>query len=190
MFFYLQEFSFLFFSKLISAWSSFCSLEEICVTFDWSFGEPILSRGLSRGFKNMGSLHTPFFLKMRSSQGPYGGEPYNGGFPQQPWGFLLKMTILRCFGGTTIYGNTHIFFNYSRPIPTIWKNWISCPLFISQQNHYTIQGRSFTSQTCAFDSVFHIYMDDWLFVIHKLIISKHMSDYIHLWYIYIYIFIP
>ena len=133
----------------------------------------------------MGSLHTPFFSKWDLPK-VHMGVSYNGG-TQQPWVFLLKMTILRCFGGTTIYGNTHIFFNYSRPIPTIWKNWISCPLFISQQNHYTIQGRSFTSQTCAFDSVFHIYMDDWLFVIHKLIISKHMSDYIHLWYIYIYI---
>ena len=30
---------------------------------------------------------------------------YNGG-TQQPWVFLLKMTILGCFGGTTIYGNT------------------------------------------------------------------------------------
>ena len=39
------------------------------------------------------------------------GVSYNGG-TQQPWVFLLKMTILRCFGGTTIYGNTHM---YRRP---------------------------------------------------------------------------
>ena len=32
------------------------------------------------------------------------------GFPKmvQPWVFLLKMIILGWFGGTTIYGNTHI----------------------------------------------------------------------------------
>ena len=35
------------------------------------------------------------------------GGSENGG-TQQPWVFLLKLTILRCFGGTTIYGNTHI----------------------------------------------------------------------------------
>ena len=27
----------------------------------------------------------------------------NGGFPQQPWVFLLKMIILGCFGGTPIF---------------------------------------------------------------------------------------
>jgi len=27
---------------------------------------------------------------------------------QQPWVFLLKMIILGCFGGTLIFGNTHI----------------------------------------------------------------------------------
>ena len=31
----------------------------------------------------------------------------NGG-TQQPWVFPLKMIILGCFGGTTIYGNTHM----------------------------------------------------------------------------------
>ena len=31
----------------------------------------------------------------------------NGG-TQQSWVFLLKMVILGCFGGTTIFGNTHI----------------------------------------------------------------------------------
>ena len=31
----------------------------------------------------------------------------NGG-TQQPWVFLLKMIILGCFGGTPIFGNTHI----------------------------------------------------------------------------------
>ena len=31
----------------------------------------------------------------------------NGG-TQQPWVFLLKMIILGCFGGTTIYGNTQM----------------------------------------------------------------------------------
>ena len=32
------------------------------------------------------------------------------GFPNWPMGFfLLEMTILGCFGGTTILGNTHIF---------------------------------------------------------------------------------
>jgi len=31
----------------------------------------------------------------------------NGG-TQQPWVFLLKMIILGCFGGTPIFGNTHM----------------------------------------------------------------------------------
>jgi len=31
----------------------------------------------------------------------------NGG-TQQQWVFLLKMIILGCFGGTPIFGNTHI----------------------------------------------------------------------------------
>ena len=35
------------------------------------------------------------------------GGSLNGG-TQQPWVFLLKMIILGCFRGTTIYGNTHI----------------------------------------------------------------------------------
>ena len=35
------------------------------------------------------------------------GVSKNGG-TQQPWVFLLKMIILGCFGGTTLYGNTHI----------------------------------------------------------------------------------
>jgi len=38
----------------------------------------------------------------------YGWKSENSGFPPQPWVFLLKMTILGCFGGTTIVGNTHI----------------------------------------------------------------------------------
>ena len=29
---------------------------------------------------------------------------------QQPWVFLIKMTILGCFGGTTIFGNIQVFF--------------------------------------------------------------------------------
>ena len=36
------------------------------------------------------------------------GVSLNGGFPQQLLVFLLKMTILGCFGGTPIFGNTHI----------------------------------------------------------------------------------
>ena len=35
------------------------------------------------------------------------GVSKNGG-TQQPWVFLLKMVIFGCFGGTTIYGNTHM----------------------------------------------------------------------------------
>ena len=31
----------------------------------------------------------------------------NGG-TQQPWVFPVKMIILGCFGGTTIFGNTHM----------------------------------------------------------------------------------
>ena len=31
----------------------------------------------------------------------------NGG-TQQPWVFLPKMLILGCFGGTPIFGNTHV----------------------------------------------------------------------------------
>ena len=30
------------------------------------------------------------------------------GFPNNYWVFLLKMTILGCFGGTTILGSTHV----------------------------------------------------------------------------------
>ena len=37
----------------------------------------------------------------------YLGVSQNGG-TQQPWVFLLKIIILGCFGGTTIYGNTHL----------------------------------------------------------------------------------
>ena len=32
----------------------------------------------------------------------YMGVSLNGGFPQQPWVFLLKMIILGCFGDITI----------------------------------------------------------------------------------------
>ena len=33
----------------------------------------------------------------------------NSGFsPTNPWVLLLKMTVLGCFGGTPIFGNTHI----------------------------------------------------------------------------------
>ena len=46
-----------------------------------------------------------------------GGGSYNGG-TQQPWIFLLKMIILGCFGGTTIFGNTHIY------IYILYKQWI------------------------------------------------------------------
>ena len=35
----------------------------------------------------------------------------NGG-TQQPWVFLLKVIILGCFGGTPIFGNTHIINHY------------------------------------------------------------------------------
>ena len=34
---------------------------------------------------------------------------------QQPWVFLLKMIILGCFGGTAIYGNTHIYLFFETP---------------------------------------------------------------------------
>ena len=30
------------------------------------------------------------------------------GFPNNHWVFLIKMIILGCFGGTTIFGNTHM----------------------------------------------------------------------------------
>ena len=33
--------------------------------------------------------------------------PIRGFSPTNPWVFLLKMSILGCFGGTTILGNTH-----------------------------------------------------------------------------------
>ena len=60
----------------------------------------------------------------------------NGG-TQQPWVFLLKMIILGCFGGTTIWGNTHMIFRISsgwkilRPPGTsswtcdwnLWQGW-------------------------------------------------------------------
>ena len=38
----------------------------------------------------------------------YLGVSINGGFPQQPLVFLLKMIILGCFRGTTIFGNIHL----------------------------------------------------------------------------------
>ena len=40
------------------------------------------------------------------------GVSINGG-TQQPWVFLLKMIILGCFGGTPIFGNTHMDSNHS-----------------------------------------------------------------------------
>ena len=40
------------------------------------------------------------------------GVSINGG-TQQPWVFLLKMIILGCFGGTPIFGNTHMDYNHS-----------------------------------------------------------------------------
>ena len=40
--------------------------------------------------------------------GTYLDVSLNGG-TQQPWVFLLKMIILGCFGGTTIFGNIHIY---------------------------------------------------------------------------------
>ena len=55
----------------------------------------------------------------------YGGVPKMV-ITQQPWVFLLKMIILGCFGGTTIWGNTHIelihtavFFRYLPVLLTI-----------------------------------------------------------------------
>ena len=36
----------------------------------------------------------------------------NGG-TQQPWVFLLTMIILGCFGGTPIFGNTHITYMFT-----------------------------------------------------------------------------
>ena len=50
------------------------------------------------------------------------GVSYNGG-TQQPWVFLLKMTILRCFGGTTIYGNTQIVMKIGGDFITICVLW-------------------------------------------------------------------
>ena len=44
----------------------------------------------------------------RFRQRPHLDVSLNGG-TQQPWVFLLKMIILGCFGGTTIYGNTHFY---------------------------------------------------------------------------------
>ena len=39
------------------------------------------------------------------------GVSVNGGFTQQPWGFPTKNDRhLGCFGGTTILGNTHMYF--------------------------------------------------------------------------------
>ena len=48
------------------------------------------------------------FFKCSKEEYLHMGVSKNGG-TQQPWFFLLKMTILGCFGGTTISGNTHIF---------------------------------------------------------------------------------
>ena len=36
---------------------------------------------------------------------------------QQPWIFLLKMIILGCFGGTPIFGNTHIASTFANLFP-------------------------------------------------------------------------
>ena len=44
--------------------------------------------------KSMAYIHTYVYIYM--------GVSLNGG-TQQPWVFLLKMIILWCFGGTTIY---------------------------------------------------------------------------------------
>ena len=47
----------------------------------------------------------------------------NGG-TQQQWVFLLKMIILGCFGGTTIFGNIHI----AAP-PRVQSWFLKCIIF-------------------------------------------------------------
>ena len=54
---------------------------------------------------------------------------------QQPWVFLLKLIILGCFGGTIIFGNTHIWFYEAltpSQLPTTGTRpgrWIGKPSF-------------------------------------------------------------
>ena len=74
--------------------------------------------------------------------------------PTNPWVFLLKMTILGCFGDTTVLGNTHIFtyqviqppwpfhplvfFSWRSPT-TIEKGHVNSP---SQKGHKDLPGTS------------------------------------------------
>ena len=52
------------------------------------------------------------------------GVSKNGG-TQQPWVFLLKMIILGCFGGTPIFGNTHIY-------PILYMNLFFLSLWVGK----------------------------------------------------------
>ena len=74
-----------------------------------------------------------------------------GGFlkwwvPQQPWLFLLKMTILGCFGGTTIWGNTHLegfycsFFSEGSFLSDATDQSMGCQWVTSQEPNMTAGG--------------------------------------------------
>ena len=76
---------------------------------NWTGGHklgPIL-----RGESNNANLYGNFDLFSQKSKGivwvGHMDVSKNGG-TQQPWVFLLKMIILGCFGGTPIFGNTHM----------------------------------------------------------------------------------
>ena len=78
-----------------------------------------ISKNHADSLREKPSLHLCYFVQ--TPIGSNGSTPQTnsvgvyGGFlklwypsTQQPWIFLVKMIILGCFGGTTIFGNTHI----------------------------------------------------------------------------------
>ena len=81
-------------------------LPYICIKFDpsnWISPRELLDIGYSKywalqlDIQNMDPYNIEHY--------PYWGFPKMVGFPNKPMGFPTKMNILRCFGGTTIWGS-------------------------------------------------------------------------------------
>ena len=79
------------------------------------------------------------------------GVSKNGG-TQQPWVFLLKMIILGCFGGTTILGNTRIFWGsigiwMSRALKSfVWTCFGGC---LAPVGHISVKAPTYTKRNIA-----------------------------------------
>ena len=52
----------------------------------------------------------PFFCHLGNQRKHVNVDASKNGGTQQPWVFLLKRIILGCFGGTPIFGNTHVLY--------------------------------------------------------------------------------